>query len=109
MAVAFSDWFSLFLGLPEVLGSEKWWPFAFGFPGLLALGMLVVLPFCPQSPKYLLVGKGEREQAKQVLHRLVDEEEARRMFEALIKECALSQASWLCLNLFCTLGQLKPL
>lgn len=33
VAVAFSDWFSLLLGLPEVLGDEENWPLAFAFPG----------------------------------------------------------------------------
>lgn len=26
VAVAFSDWFSLFIGLPEILGSRTLWP-----------------------------------------------------------------------------------
>lgn len=37
VAVAFSDWFSLLLGMPEVLGSEQLWPLAFAFPGIPAL------------------------------------------------------------------------
>uniref|UniRef100_A0A915EU00 Major facilitator superfamily (MFS) profile domain-containing protein n=1 Tax=Ditylenchus dipsaci TaxID=166011 RepID=A0A915EU00_9BILA len=64
VAVAFSDWFSLLLGLPEVLG---------------------------KSPKYTLVTQGRREQALKDLQRLVSRDEARKMFEALIKEAALSQ------------------
>lgn len=94
------------MGLPEILGSERLWPIAFGFPGLLALFLVCALPFCPESPKFLLVSskllidtttylvallEGKREEAKQVLNTLVNEEEARKMFEGFIKEAALSQ------------------
>ncbi|CAD5230499.1 unnamed protein product [Bursaphelenchus okinawaensis] len=91
VAVAFSDWFSLFVGLPEILGSETLWPIAFGFPGLLALFLVIVLPFCPQSPKYLLVSQGRREEARDVLKRLVNEEESERMFQELMAESVTNQ------------------
>ncbi|KAI6192290.1 MFS transporter, SP family [Aphelenchoides bicaudatus] len=91
IAVAFSDCLSLFLGLPEILGSETLWPIAFGLPGLPALLLCIVLPLCPESPKFLLVSRGERDKAKQVLNKLVNEDEAKQMFESLIKEAALSQ------------------
>ncbi|CAD5233263.1 unnamed protein product [Bursaphelenchus xylophilus] len=91
VAVAFSDWFSLFIGLPEILGSENLWPIAFGFPGLLALFLVIVLPFCPESPKYLLVSRGKREDARDVLRRLVVEEEAERMFQELMSESVTNE------------------
>ncbi|KAH7729039.1 Protein F53H8.3 [Aphelenchoides avenae] len=91
VAVAFSDWFSLLLGLPEVLGSAEHWPIAFGFPGILALLLVIILPFCPESPKYTLVSLGKREETFDALERLVDQQEARSMFEALVKEAALLQ------------------
>uniref|UniRef100_A0A8L8K178 MFS domain-containing protein n=1 Tax=Heligmosomoides polygyrus TaxID=6339 RepID=A0A8L8K178_HELPZ len=61
VAVAFSDWFSLLIGLPEVLGNEELWPLAFALPGLPALALCVVLPFCPESPKYTLITLGQRD------------------------------------------------
>ncbi|KAI1712029.1 sugar transporter domain-containing protein [Ditylenchus destructor] len=91
VAVAFSDWFSLLLGLPEVLGSAELWPLAFGFPGLPALALCFVLPFCPESPKFTLITKGRREQALSDLQKLVGPQEAKNMFESLIREAALSQ------------------
>lgn len=39
---------------------------------------------------------GERDKAKQVLNKLVNEDEAKQMFESLIKEAALSQVGFLC-------------
>ncbi|RCN38673.1 MFS transporter, SP family, partial [Ancylostoma caninum] len=63
VAVAFSDWFSLLIGLPEVLGNDKMWPLAFALPGIPALALCVILPFCPESPKYTLITLGERERS----------------------------------------------
>ncbi|TKR71973.1 hypothetical protein L596_019501 [Steinernema carpocapsae] len=59
VAVAFGDWFSLFMGLPIAFGTEEYWPLAFAFPGLLALILCIVLPFCPESPKFNLMKGGE--------------------------------------------------
>ena len=58
--MAFSDWFSLLIGLPEVLGGPALWPLAYAFPGIPALALVLILPFCPESPKYTL-SKGDRE------------------------------------------------
>ncbi|EPB67143.1 transporter, major facilitator family protein [Ancylostoma ceylanicum] len=93
VAVAFSDWFSLLIGLPEVLGNEKMWPLAFALPGLPALALCVILPFCPESPKYTLITLGEREKALSDISRLVDSNEAKPMFDMLVKESALDRSS----------------
>uniref|UniRef100_A0AC34QU67 Major facilitator superfamily (MFS) profile domain-containing protein n=1 Tax=Panagrolaimus sp. JU765 TaxID=591449 RepID=A0AC34QU67_9BILA len=90
VAVAFSDWFSLFVGLPQVLGSSKLWPWAFSFPGLPALALVLILPFCPESPKFMLMTLGKREEALESIKRLVVEDEAQPMFRSLIKEAALN-------------------
>lgn len=95
VAVAFSDCFSLFVGLPEILGGETNWPLAFAFPGIPALLLCIVLPMCPESPKFLLVSRGKREEAKKAINRLVNDIEAKQMFESLIKEAALSQVEFL--------------
>lgn len=73
------------------MGDANNWPLAFGFPGIPALFLCIILPLCPESPKYLLVSRGKREEAKKALNRLVNEVEAKQMFESLIKEAALSQ------------------
>ena len=64
VAVAFSDWFSLLIGLPSILGGEELWPLAFAFPGIAALALVLILPFCPESPKYTLAVKGDREKVR---------------------------------------------
>ncbi|CAI4225537.1 unnamed protein product [Auanema sp. JU1783] len=92
VAVAFSDWFSLLIGLPEVLGGENTWPLAFAFPGLMALALCIILPFCPESPKHTLSAKGDREQTLIDIKRLVGEDRAKLMFESLIREIALEKS-----------------
>jgi len=91
VAVAFSDWFSLLLGLPEVLGDADNWPIAFGFPGIPALILCIVLPFCPESPKFSLLTRGRRDVAVRDLQRLVDSNEAKAMLEHFTRESATSQ------------------
>lgn len=88
VAVAFSDWFSLLIGLPEVLGSSKLWPYAFAFPGLPALLLVIILPMCPESPKFTLMTLGKRDEAKAAIKELVVDEEVMPMFNTLVKEAA---------------------
>lgn len=93
VAVAFSDWFSLLIGLPEVLGNEELWPLAFALPGLPALALCVVLPFCPESPKYTLITLGQRDTAIRDITRLVSERHAKPMFDMLVKEAAIDRSN----------------
>ncbi|KAF1745788.1 hypothetical protein GCK72_022235 [Caenorhabditis remanei] len=89
VAVAFSDWFSLLIGLPEVLGDTNNWPLAFALPGLPALALVCILPFCPESPKYTLGTKNDREKALRDVKLLIGEEQAPHMFESIVREVAL--------------------
>ncbi|XP_042526240.1 solute carrier family 2, facilitated glucose transporter member 9 isoform X1 [Dipodomys spectabilis] len=45
------------LGLPELLGKESTWPYLFGVIVVPAVVQLAVLPFLPESPRYLLLEK----------------------------------------------------
>ncbi|WKY16291.1 hypothetical protein Q1695_001180 [Nippostrongylus brasiliensis] len=88
VAVAFSDWFSLLIGLPELLGNDDLWPLAFALPGLPALALCIVLPFCPESPKYTLTTLLKKEKAMEDISTLVTEPYVKPVFDALIKETA---------------------
>jgi SP family facilitated glucose transporter-like MFS transporter 1 len=88
VAVAFSDWFSLFIGLPEIIGSTTLWPWAFAFPGAMAVLLVIILPFCPESPKHTLMTLGRREEALEAIKSLVEEKEVEPMFRSLVKESA---------------------
>uniref|UniRef100_A0A914H4I1 Major facilitator superfamily (MFS) profile domain-containing protein n=1 Tax=Globodera rostochiensis TaxID=31243 RepID=A0A914H4I1_GLORO len=86
IVVAFADWFSLFLSLPEVLGDAQNWPVAFAFSGLPAFVLCCLLPFCPESPKFTLLARRDRVGTLDALARLVNVREGQSMFEALQRE-----------------------
>lgn len=58
------------LGLPSVLGNESGWPILLGLTAVFAVFQLIVLPFCPESPRYLLLYKDNEKAAKSGLRKL---------------------------------------
>ncbi|XP_072280565.1 solute carrier family 2, facilitated glucose transporter member 3-like [Pyxicephalus adspersus] len=57
-------------GLDVILGSVTYWPLLLGITVLLAIIQCILLPFCPESPRYLLMVKKEDEKAKEILQQL---------------------------------------
>uniref|UniRef100_A0A2K5E2D2 Solute carrier family 2, facilitated glucose transporter member 3 n=1 Tax=Aotus nancymaae TaxID=37293 RepID=A0A2K5E2D2_AOTNA len=57
-------------GLEFILGSEKLWPVLLGFTILPAILQSAALPFCPESPRFLLINRKEEENAKRILQRM---------------------------------------
>lgn len=53
-----------------ILGTKEYWPFLFGFAFVPAILQLVMLPFCPESPRYLLLSCGRVSEARLSLRRL---------------------------------------
>ncbi|MGH0151449.1 UNVERIFIED_CONTAM: hypothetical protein FKN15_024099 [Acipenser sinensis] len=58
------------LGLNEILGSEDLWPVLLAFSVVPALIQLVSLPFFPETPRYLLIDKGDQVQCEKAIQRL---------------------------------------
>ncbi|KAK7093689.1 solute carrier family 2, facilitated glucose transporter member 1-like [Littorina saxatilis] len=57
-------------GLNELLGTATLWPLLFAFNAVPSLMCLVLMPFCPESPRFLLIKKGQEEDARKVLQSL---------------------------------------
>ncbi|XP_054903555.1 solute carrier family 2, facilitated glucose transporter member 3 isoform X1 [Poeciliopsis prolifica] len=57
-------------GLEAVLGSDKLWPMLLALTILPAVIQSVMLPFCPESPRYLLIVLNKEEEARKALERL---------------------------------------
>ncbi|PKU36096.1 solute carrier family facilitated glucose transporter member 5-like [Limosa lapponica baueri] len=57
-------------GLNSILGTAEGWPILLGLTGIPSLIQLLILPFFPESPRYLLIQKGNEEQARQALQKL---------------------------------------
>jgi SP family facilitated glucose transporter-like MFS transporter 1 len=93
IVVAFADWFSLCVTLPQLLGSQTLWPVAFAFPAIPALIMVAVLPFIEETPRYLLMTKQDSERAKKAVRFYASsDQEYRATFEGLVREAASSTA-----------------
>ncbi|XP_051888495.1 solute carrier family 2, facilitated glucose transporter member 11-like isoform X2 [Pristis pectinata] len=58
------------VGLREILGSESVWPLLMAFNAIPAFIQLVILPWFPESPRYLLIDKGNRALSMNALQRL---------------------------------------
>ncbi|KAK2820960.1 hypothetical protein Q5P01_023919 [Channa striata] len=77
-AVAFSSAvftaFGIFLGqvvgVTELLGTEPLWPYLLASNALPGLIQLLTLPWLPESPRYLLIDRGDRDACVRALGRL---------------------------------------
>ncbi|KAJ0041719.1 hypothetical protein NL108_007915, partial [Boleophthalmus pectinirostris] len=58
------------MGLREVLGREEHWPILLSTTCIPAIVQLIILPFFPESPRYLLIDKGDTEGCKNALKQL---------------------------------------
>nr|XP_046251997.1 solute carrier family 2, facilitated glucose transporter member 1a [Scatophagus argus] len=58
------------LGIRNILGNSTDWPLMLGLTGIPALIELLLLPFFPESPRYMLIQKGDEKTAKKALQRL---------------------------------------
>uniref|UniRef100_A0A672JJP9 Solute carrier family 2, facilitated glucose transporter member 5 n=2 Tax=Salarias fasciatus TaxID=181472 RepID=A0A672JJP9_SALFA len=57
-------------GLDTVLGTEHYWAMMLSLSLIPAMAQYLVLPFCPESPRYLLINRGEESRAEAALLRL---------------------------------------
>ncbi|XP_033224164.1 solute carrier family 2, facilitated glucose transporter member 1-like isoform X3 [Belonocnema kinseyi] len=58
---------SQILGLESIFGTASQWPILLCLTIVPAIFQLVTLPFCPESPKYLLLGRGKDMEAQRAL------------------------------------------
>uniref|UniRef100_A0A3P8WRS9 Solute carrier family 2 member 11b n=1 Tax=Cynoglossus semilaevis TaxID=244447 RepID=A0A3P8WRS9_CYNSE len=58
------------MGLKEVLGKEELWPILLSTISIPAILQLLILPWFPESPRYLLIDKGDVEGCKKALRQL---------------------------------------
>ncbi|KAL8198592.1 UNVERIFIED_CONTAM: Solute carrier 2, facilitated glucose transporter member 1 [Gekko kuhli] len=57
-------------GMDLILGGESLWPLLLGFIFIPALIQCILLPFAPESPRFLLINRNEENKAKSVLKKL---------------------------------------
>ncbi|XP_051864863.1 solute carrier family 2, facilitated glucose transporter member 9 isoform X2 [Pristis pectinata] len=74
------------LGLPEILGKESSWPLMFGLNAVPALVQLAVLPFLPESPRYLLFEKNDVSKARKAFQVFHGKEDVTEELEEVLAE-----------------------
>ncbi|MGH0154876.1 UNVERIFIED_CONTAM: hypothetical protein FKN15_029781 [Acipenser sinensis] len=52
------------MSLEEVLGNAQFWPLMLSLSVIPAVLQYLTLPFCPESPRYLLINRGQEEEAE---------------------------------------------
>ncbi|XP_043087247.1 solute carrier family 2, facilitated glucose transporter member 9 [Puntigrus tetrazona] len=74
------------LGLPEIFGHESRWNFLFGFLALPALLQLCVLPFLPESPRFLLMERRDEAGAEKAFQAFLGRSDVSREMEEVHAE-----------------------
>ncbi|XP_037346728.2 solute carrier family 2, facilitated glucose transporter member 1 [Pungitius pungitius] len=57
-------------GMEAIMGNDDLWPLLLGFTVVPAVAQCILLPFCPKSPRFLLINKNEENRAKAALKKL---------------------------------------
>ncbi|XP_077581764.1 solute carrier family 2, facilitated glucose transporter member 1 [Stigmatopora nigra] len=57
-------------GLEAIMGNDELWPLLLGFIFIPSVMQCILLPFCSESPRFLLINKNEENKAKTVLKKL---------------------------------------
>ncbi|XP_030763243.1 glucose transporter type 1 isoform X2 [Sitophilus oryzae] len=103
LAVTVGLLISQVLGIEQILGTSEGWPLLLGLAVVPALMQLLLLPVCPESPRYLLITKQWEEEARRALRRLrasnqveEDIEEMRAEERAQQAESSISMLELIC-------------
>ncbi|KAL7073162.1 hypothetical protein ACQ4LE_007053 [Meloidogyne hapla] len=80
--------FSQLLGLPFLLGTVERWPLIFAFTFVPVLVQLCTLTFCPETPEFTIVVKGQRDQAEKDLKKLRESEDVTAELDLISEEAA---------------------
>ncbi|XP_073672162.1 solute carrier family 2 member 11, like isoform X1 [Paramisgurnus dabryanus] len=68
--VSFGKFTGQLLGISELLGTEERWIWLLGVSGVAGLLQLLTLPFLPESPRYLLLERADKDGCEMALRRL---------------------------------------
>ncbi|KAJ9578369.1 hypothetical protein L9F63_005401, partial [Diploptera punctata] len=103
LAVTVGLLLSQVLGIEQILGTDEGWPVLLGLAVCPPILQLMLLPWCPESPRYLLITKQWEEEARHALRRLrasnqveEDIEEMRAEERAQQAEATISMMELIC-------------
>ncbi|XP_075050763.1 solute carrier family 2, facilitated glucose transporter member 9 isoform X1 [Mixophyes fleayi] len=79
------------LGLPEIFGQESKWPCLFGFILIPAVIQIAVLPFFPESPRYLLLEKQDTKRAEKAFRKFLGRKDVSQDIEDVLAETRIQR------------------
>ncbi|XP_070206842.1 solute carrier family 2, facilitated glucose transporter member 1-like isoform X2 [Littorina saxatilis] len=88
VAICFGTLVAEVIGLDILLGTNTLWPVCFGFVIVPVIFQLLALPCCPETPRYLMMMKGEEDEAEKALVWLRKTEDVGEEMEEMRKEVA---------------------
>ncbi|XP_075276648.1 solute carrier family 2, facilitated glucose transporter member 9 isoform X2 [Opisthocomus hoazin] len=74
------------LGLPEIFGQESRWPYLFGAVIVPSLVQVMILPFLPESPRYLLLEKHDTSKAEKAFQTFLGKDDVSQELEEVLAE-----------------------
>jgi len=77
---------SMILGPSSVLGGPNLWPTLLALTAIPSILQCLILPFMPETPRYLILSKGNIEDGKKALKKLRNTEDVRSEIEELQNE-----------------------
>ncbi|OWF39797.1 glucose transporter type 1-like [Mizuhopecten yessoensis] len=83
---------SQILGFPELLGNDPNWHILLGLCAVPCALQLLTMPFCPESPRYLLISKEQEEHALKALVKLRGTSAVQGDIEEMKKEFLMQQS-----------------
>ncbi|CAB3411058.1 unnamed protein product [Caenorhabditis bovis] len=83
---------SQIFGLPQLLGTAQHWPLILAFTVVPAVLQLATLPLCPESPKFTMAVRGQRESAEAALKKLRGTSDVTAEIDAIQEEVAVASA-----------------
>ncbi|XP_054857680.1 solute carrier family 2, facilitated glucose transporter member 5-like [Eublepharis macularius] len=89
--IAFGVLVAQALGLHVVLGTRKGWPVLLFLTSIPALFQILLLPQFPESPRYLLMQKGDEENARKALQMVRQREDVEEEMEEMRMEDNMEQ------------------
>lgn len=92
LGVTSSILFSQILGLPIILGNIDFWPLLLGLTGFFSIFQLITLPFCPESPRFLLIKRGLNNEATESLIKLRGTQDVKQEIDDMINEANLEKS-----------------
>ncbi|CAF0847521.1 unnamed protein product [Brachionus calyciflorus] len=110
LGVTSSILLSQVLGLPDILGKEDLWPLLLGLTGVFSLIQLVTLPFCPESPRFLLIKKDLQTEAEKALISIRGTKNVKQEIDDMVKEANMEkeQVKFSVFKLFSTRALVLP-